>query len=141
MPLARVSTLSVSQMVDSLRPTVDSARKPARLPREVEAHVHVQQMLERLARELAHRALPDVREHGVQQLAKDVRADARRAIWVTKSVIGGVLMSGAVRTADYEGARDRPDGRLDGEVDVEGVHDLFEEQGNLHVEELGSGMW
>lgn len=102
--------------VHSLRPTVDGARQPARLPREVEAHVHVQQMLERLARKLAHRALPDVREHGVQQLAKDVRADARRAIWVTKSVIGGVLA--AVRddglTADYEGARDRPDGRLHG---------------------------
>jgi|SRR6266404_4624605 len=55
---------------DVLGSTVDSAREPTGLPRKMKVEVEVEQMLERLARDRADRALTDVREHRVQQFAE-----------------------------------------------------------------------
>jgi hypothetical protein len=46
----------------------------------MEFEVEVEQMLKRLARDSADRALTDVREHCVQQLAEKRRAYARCAV-------------------------------------------------------------
>ena len=66
---------------DVLGSTVDSTRKSASLPREMEVEVEIEQMLKRLARDRPHRVLADVRKHRVQQLAEQRRTYARRTVY------------------------------------------------------------
>ena len=56
--------------MDALSSTVYSARKSAGLSRKMELEVEIEEMLKRLARDGAHSALADIREHRVQQLAE-----------------------------------------------------------------------
>jgi hypothetical protein len=51
----------------------------------MELEVKIEHMLKRLARDRAHRALADVREHCVQQLAEQRRTYARRAVYRSQS--------------------------------------------------------
>ena len=50
------------------------------MARQVELELEVQQVVERLPRDLAHGVLPDVRERRVQQLPEQRRADPRSAV-------------------------------------------------------------
>jgi hypothetical protein len=67
-------------MMCSLGSAIDGACQSARLPGQVKLEVHVEQMLKRLPGDFPDRALPDVGEHGVEELAKERRADACRTV-------------------------------------------------------------
>ena len=56
--------------MNALSSSVYSARKSASLPRKMELEVEIEEMLKRLARDGADRALADIRKHRVQQLAE-----------------------------------------------------------------------
>ena len=67
---------------DILGSAVYGARKSASLPREMELEVEIEQVFKRVARDRANRALADICEHRVQQLAEQRRAVYRSQTYV-----------------------------------------------------------
>ena len=64
----------------ALRPAVDSTREPTRLTREMELEIKVEEVLERLARDLPDRALADVCEDRIEELAGESCSYARGTV-------------------------------------------------------------
>jgi hypothetical protein len=118
---------------DGLGTAVYGTRESSGLPREMELEVEVEKMFERLARDGAHRALTDVCEYGVQQLAKHGRAYTSCTICRPKKekthfscFCKQCRRINLRRTSENNRAADDPDGRVGIERDIERIDDFFE---------------
>jgi hypothetical protein len=106
----------------------------------MELEVEVEQMFERLARDGAHRALANVGEHSIQQLAEQRRTYSSTAICpphaqLTKSSpnIEGVKLP---RTSQNNRATDDPHGRLRIKGNIKSVDNFFKKKRDLDVQQL-----
>lgn len=124
-------------IISSLRSPIDRSGQTTRLPLEVELHVHIEQMLERLSCDLPDSPLRNRCKDCISQLSKHRRQDSGCSVYSLSTFILDDRASRQL-TSRYTSTGEDPNGRALRNWHIQSVHNLLEEERHLDIEHLAS---